>query len=83
MHGLMTDEALTFVELQDEGVDVWRPVMATVEGAGVYRLPTEQPADETWAFAPGAVVRCEARVLEGTEQLVAVSFSDARQWMDG
>lgn len=75
IHGGMTDEALIFVELLDEDVDVWRPVMATIEGAGTFRLPTERLADETWAFAPGALVRCEARLLEGTEQLVAVALA--------
>jgi hypothetical protein len=78
MHGLMTDEALIYVELRDEAVEVWRPLMAAVEGAGVYRLPMDQPPDETWAFPPGALVRCEARALEGTEQLVVVSLFDAR-----
>jgi hypothetical protein len=73
MHGPMADEALIYVELLDEAVEVWRPVVATIERAGVYRLPVEQPADEKWAFPPGSRVRCEARELEDARQLVAVA----------
>jgi len=69
----MADEALIYVELLDEGADVWRPVVATIERSGVYRLPLEQPAEEKWAFPPGSRVRCEARVLEDAQQLVAVA----------
>jgi hypothetical protein len=69
----MADEVLIYVELLGEGVEVWRPVAVTVERPGVYRLPADQPADETWAFRPGSRVHCEMRVLEGTEQLVAVA----------
>ncbi|HEX4186900.1 MAG TPA: hypothetical protein VHY83_03280 [Solirubrobacteraceae bacterium] len=67
----MPDKTLIYVELLDEGVDVWRPVPAIPEGADVYRLPDKKPADETWAFPPGSRVRCEARLIDGGEQLVA------------
>jgi hypothetical protein len=72
----MSGEAVIYVELTGEGVEVWRPVVAKSEGAGVYRLSDEQPTDETWAFPPGSRVRCEARSLEGDRQLVACALAD-------
>lgn len=63
-----------YVELMDEGVDVWRPVEATVEADGTFRLPDEAPDDEVWRFAPGSVVRCEPRALSEGEALVAVEL---------
>lgn len=48
-----------FMPLQDEGVDVWRPVDAEHLGEGRYRILGPVPEDETWAFEPGAVVQCE------------------------
>jgi hypothetical protein len=62
-----------YVELLGEGVDVWRPVGATRQAEGLYRLDDEQAPAEQWAFAPGALVRCECRVFEGETRLVAVS----------
>jgi|SRR5664280_2024627 len=50
-----------FVELLDEGADVWRPVSALVLPDGLHRLPLAAPDEERWAFAPGTVVRCERR----------------------
>ena len=52
-----------YVELVDEGVDVWRPVDATVEHNGTFRLPDHAPEGEAWRFLPGSVVRCERRLL--------------------
>lgn len=64
-----------YVELLDEGVDVWRPVDAEPLGDGRYRLlpPSDyDPEIETWAFLPGTVVRREARRLSEGTVLVAV-----------
>jgi len=50
-----------FVSLLDEGVDVWRPVLAEQVGGTVYRI-CEQPYDrdtEAWQFEPGSLVVCE------------------------
>lgn len=63
-----------YVELMGEGVDVWRPVEATVQADGTVRLPDEAPDDEVWRFAPGAVVRCEPRTLSEGEALVAIEL---------
>ena len=75
----MTTEII-YVELLEEGVDVWRPVRAIGEGNGVYRLPNDQPEGERWASPPGARVVCETQVLaEGgtdAETLVATRLTD-------
>ena len=69
-------ETLIYVELMGEAVDVWSPVAATPEGAGIYRLTGTQPEDEKWAFPPGSRVRCEPRPLSGGSELVAVALAD-------
>jgi hypothetical protein len=60
-----------YVELLDEGVDVWRPVEAERESDGVVRLPGNAPDGETWAYPPGSRVRCERRDIG----LVAVALA--------
>jgi hypothetical protein len=50
-----------FVSLIDEGVDVWRPVLAEQLRDNIYRI-AYQPYDrelETWQFEPGNEVICE------------------------
>jgi len=61
-----------YVGLIDEGVDVWRPVEATADVDGTFRLPDHTP--EVWRFPPGSVVRCELRELAGGDALVAVEM---------
>ena len=65
------------VELQDEGVDVWRPVHAERLPDGSYRIVTDNPdpEDEHWAFPTGSIVRCEERTFDGKPQLVAVALA--------
>jgi hypothetical protein len=60
-----------YVELLDEGVDVWRPVEARVEADGAFRLPDQASRDEAWRFPPGSVVRCRRKLLSDGEALVA------------
>ena len=50
-----------FIELLDEGVEVYAPVEAESAPDGSYVLPPSAPEDQTWAFAPGARVTCERR----------------------
>lgn len=71
--GTVADVAneIIYVELVGEGVDVWRPVEATIEAGGTFRLPDEAPEDETWRFPPGGLVRCELKRLSDGEALVA------------
>jgi hypothetical protein len=64
-----------YVPLLNEGVEVWRPVEAEPLGDGLFRLIAPRgydPEIETWAFLPGAVVRCLQRNLSEGPALVAV-----------
>jgi hypothetical protein len=66
--------ATIYVYMPGEGTDTWRPVEALSEGDSLYRIAdTPTPTDETWEFAPGALVRCEWRELSEGSQLVAVA----------
>jgi hypothetical protein len=72
--GIMRGMAIIYVALEDEGVDVWRPVEATPEGESVYRIAeTATPETEAWEFPPGSRVRCEQRELSDGPALVAVA----------
>ena len=55
-----------YIELLDEGVEVWRPVEAERRHDGLYRI-LSRPHDETeaWMFPPGSVVRCEEKTFSG------------------
>jgi hypothetical protein len=66
-----------YVELRDEGVDVWRPVEAQRETGSVLRLPSVAPEGEQWAFPPGSRVRCERRGFG--RELVASGECDGRR----
>ncbi len=69
----MTGVQTIYVELVDEGVTAYRPVEATRNEDGLFRLPDGAPADEVWAFAPGSRVVCQLQDLGGAEpSLLAV-----------
>ena len=56
----MEDPAEIYVSLLDEGVEVWRPVIAERLDRDVYRI-VEQLYDgetERWQFEPGDAVVC-------------------------
>ncbi len=63
-----------YVRLLDDGVDVWRPVLATDLGGRLFRLPdwAYDPDLEVWEFLPGTVVEASASVLGEEQVLVAV-----------
>ena len=61
-----------YVQLRDEGVDVWRPAHPEHLSGDHYRLLGAVPEDEQWAFLPGTVVRCERRALSGGFESVAI-----------
>lgn len=69
-------DVIVYVRLLDEGVDVWRPVPATVVSGGTFRLAKPKdydPESETWEFPPHTLVRCETkRFAGGKEGLVAI-----------
>jgi hypothetical protein len=63
-----------FVELCDEGVDVWRPVSAEHIAGDVYRI-LEQTYDlstEAWQFKPGDEVHCKVIETPNGRLLAAV-----------
>lgn len=67
-----------YMQLLDEGTDVWRPVEATQVADENYRIEGEVPEEEVWEFAPGSAVRCEWKTFsEGKQGLTAVSAVDA------
>jgi hypothetical protein len=61
-----------YVELLDEGVDVWRPVEAERVGE-FFRIVGLPPESERWTFPSGSLVRCEQRELSHGSALVAVA----------
>jgi hypothetical protein len=68
----MTETQMIYVELLNEGVTVYRPIEATRDRDGSFRLPASAPADEDWRFEPGSRVVCELEDIGGEEpQLVA------------
>lgn len=52
-----------YAALLDEAVDVWRPVEAVPESEDVYRIVSETPDGETWAFPRVARSMPRARAL--------------------
>lgn len=69
----MAETQTIYVELLDEGVTVYRPVEATADPDGIFRLPATAPADEHWRFEPGSRVVCERQNVGGDEpELLAI-----------
>jgi hypothetical protein len=65
-----------YVALLDEGVDVWRPVLAEQFSDTVFRIE-EQPYErdiETWEFGPGEEVVCEMISRSGGPFLAATKL---------
>ncbi|PWU22281.1 MAG: hypothetical protein C5B49_01035 [Bdellovibrio sp.] len=67
-----------FVRLLEEGIDVWRPVLAEVTHTpNVYRIVGIPdglvPSDEILEFPIGSIVKCESKLLEGRKEKVAVT----------
>jgi hypothetical protein len=55
-----------YIELLDEGVEVWRPVKAERRQDGLFRLLSGPPDEtEAWKFPKGSVVRCEEKTFSG------------------
>jgi hypothetical protein len=72
-------DALIYVPIVGEGVDVWRPVPGQHLGGSIYRLLDSAVVGdgEVWEFPPGAIVCCASRTLSGGEVLVAVRLAGA------
>ena len=69
---------IVYVELLDEGVDVWRPVHALRIGDGkwIFQRAASAVAEEQWKFPLGSKVVCEYREFDTGPRLVAVRRSD-------
>ena len=59
-----------FIELLEEGTQVWRPVEAEQVREGVFRIIGKQPEDERWQFASGSVVHCRERTFDGGQTAI-------------
>ena len=69
--------ATIYVALDNEGVDVWRPVDASDLGDALFQILSACDSEtEQWQFASGAVVRCEKRSFEdGKSGLAAIELA--------
>ena len=65
-------EAMVYVGLVGEGLNVMRSVRAEHMGRNYYRIIEEVPEGETWEYRPGQIVRCEKKRLSSGKALVAV-----------
>lgn len=70
-----------YVELQDEDVEVYRPVKAVWIADGIYELSRQHydPSIERWRFCPGDRVVCKKQLLDGDRVLVAVELARGDQ----
>lgn len=71
----MPGQRTIHIELVNEGVRVWRPVLAAHVRSDVYLIPdaTPIPDGEEWAFSPGQLVRCEGAELRAVERVDATT----------
>ena len=65
-------EAMVYVGLVGEGLNVMRSVRAEYLGRNYYRIVEPMPEGERWEYGPGQVVRCEKKRLSSGKALVAV-----------
>jgi hypothetical protein len=65
-------EAMVYVGLVGEGLNVMRSVRTEHLGRNYYRIVEPMPEGERWEYGPGQVVRCEKKRLSSGKALVAV-----------
>jgi hypothetical protein len=65
-----------YVGLLDEGVEVWRPVLAVRRAEGLFEIVSknDSPETEAWEFPSGSLVRCETKELYDGPCLVAIEL---------
>ncbi len=69
---LMNTQVEIFVQLLNEGTEVWRPVKAESLDNGLYKIISANKSDETWEFNSGETVKCSTKAFaEGNSGLVA------------
>ena len=64
-------EVSIYVTMLGEGMNVLRSVRAEHLGRDFYIITEQMPADESWQFVPGQVVRCKKKNLSNGKGLVA------------
>jgi len=66
-----------YVPLLDEGIDVWRPVLARrISGDSCLILDQDYDRDvETWDFEPGTVVKCRKEERDSRRMQVATEVA--------
>jgi hypothetical protein len=60
-------ETVIYMPLMGEGTNCWRPVRAVQVDPDTFEVLDHIPAGESWAFAPGARLRCRERVFQSGE----------------
>jgi hypothetical protein len=60
---------IIYLELQNEGTDVWRPVEAEPMGGNRYKIISDRPEDEDWPVGRDQIVECEFKALSGGDCL--------------
>jgi hypothetical protein len=65
-----------YVALLDEGVEVWRPVLAVRRAEGLFEIISrnDSPETESWEFPSGSLVRCITKQLFEGPCLVATEL---------
>ena len=64
-------EALIYLNLVGEGLNVLRTVRAENLGRDYYRIADVMPEGEQWEFTPGQVVKCRKKALSNGKHMVA------------
>lgn len=62
-----------YIQLQDEGTDVWRPVKGEHIGNSQYKILSmnDSQGDEIWEHSAGDIVQCE-KVLQNGQTFLRV-----------
>lgn len=64
-------EAVIYLNLVGEGLNVLRTVRAENLGRDYYRIADIMPEGEQWEFTPGQVVKCRKKALSNGKHMVA------------
>jgi hypothetical protein len=69
----MSEEIEIFVQLLEEGTEVWKPVKAEKLNDGLYTITSINNFNEIWEFNSGQTVKCITKTFaDGTSWLVAI-----------
>jgi len=72
----LLENEIIYIELLNEGTNVWRPMEAQKIKENVYEIrftPSHDPEDEELKYKVGEVVICERKKLSGEFVLVAIN----------